>query len=299
MESTISFRRLGLLATVLAFAPFLLAAGAPKGDELSKLEVVQEHTNPSATTEPTFMESGVVKNVLVKPGDVVHQGQILATEDADLEELKLKSMKILADSTAKVDAAIAERDMKKVVYENKKSSAELHAVTEMELQQAKLEFDEAEIQIRVYSEQGDQAAADVAGQERKIEKMKLLSPLDGIVEKINVNPGEIADPARPHGVMTLVRTQPLWVDFHVKSAKAAKLKLGQTLWASYVNEPDKWIAGTVIYFDPVVNATVDEQVVRLELKNDEGKPAGWMVNVRLPWPADSGVDEADRTAIGR
>lgn len=44
---------------------------------------------------------------------------------------------------------------------------------------------------------------------------------------------------------------------------------------------------------------VDQQTVRLELKNDDGKPAGYKVIVRLPWPAEAGTDEADRTAISR
>jgi hypothetical protein len=68
--------------------------------------------------------------------------------------------------------------------------------------------------------------------------------------------------------------------------------MGDQVQVAYVLEPDKWFTGTVIYFDPVVDASVDQQTVRLELSNDDNKPAGLLMNIRVP------ADEKATAAAG-
>jgi multidrug efflux pump subunit AcrA (membrane-fusion protein) len=229
------------------------------------------------------MDVGVLKEMLVKPGDVVTAGEILAQEDSDLDELDYKALKVEAESTSKIDAAVVERDTKERQWKNKQKAFDSGgAANEEEVEEAKLDYQEAEIDIRQAQELHTEKLAELDKEARKIEKMKLLSPVDGIVEKVSLQPGEVVDPNQPDGALTLVQIKPLWVDMHLTMEQAAKLKLGDKLQAAYAGEPDQWITGTVIYFDPVVDATVDQQTVRLELTNDEGKPAGLQLNVRIP-----------------
>jgi RND family efflux transporter MFP subunit len=259
------------------------ATGASDATSAAGTTVVQALSQPSSKHNLSFTDEGVLKDLLVKPGDVVTTGQVLAEEDSDLDELDYKAAKIEAESTSKVDGAKVARDEKERIYQNKEKAFESGgAANQEEVEEAKLEYQEAEIDIRLAQEQHDEKMAELAKMERKIDKMKLLSPVDGIVEKINTQPGEVVDPAKPDGAITVVKTNPLWVDMHLSLEQASKLKMGDKLSATYANDPDQWFTGTVIYFDPVVDATVDQQTVRLEVDNGQGKPAGMLLNVRIP-----------------
>jgi len=239
-------------------------------------------TIPSDKRSPYFSDVGIVKEMLVKPGDVVKAGQVIATQDSDLEELEFESMKITAESTAKVDYAIADRDSKKLVRDRLQQAFDAGgAANGTELEEAKLALAQAEIQIKAAKEEHAKNLADLAKQARKLEKMKMLSPFDGIVEKINVFPGEMADPGKQDGVLTIVCNKPLWVDVHVPTAQAAALKIGDELPVAYENEPDKWFTGKIIVFSPEADAASNTQTVRLELANQEEKPAGLWLNIRL------------------
>lgn len=245
--------------------------------------IIQALSTPSSKHNLSFMDVGVLKEMLVKPGDAVTVGEVVAQQDSDLDELEYKAAKIEAESTSKIDGAVVARDAKKRVWLNKQKAYESGgAANQEEVEEAKLDYQEAEIEIRVEQETHDQKMAELAELARKIEKKKLLSPVDGIVQKISLQPGEVVDPAKPEGALTVVKINPLWVDMHLTLEQAGKLKLGDKLTASYVGEPDQSVTGTVIYFDPVVDATVDQQTVRLELANEQSKPAGLLLNVRLP-----------------
>jgi RND family efflux transporter MFP subunit len=259
------------------------ATGTSGATSASGTTVVQALSLPSSKHNLSFMDIGILKEVKVKPGDVVTVGQVLAQQDSDLDEMEYAAAKIDAQSTSKIDGAIVARDAKKRQWQNKEKAFESGgAANQEEVEEAKLEYEEAEIDIKLAQEQHDEKMAELAKMERKIEKMKLLSPVDGVVEKINLQAGEVVDPNKPEGALTVVKINPLWVDMHLTLEQAGKLKLGDTLTASYANDPDQTFTGTVIYFDPVVDATVDQQTVRLEVANDQNKPAGMLLNVRLP-----------------
>ncbi|MGD0461411.1 MAG: efflux RND transporter periplasmic adaptor subunit [Tepidisphaeraceae bacterium] len=276
-------------AAVLSILPFAVAddanhaaddASHPAGDALLA------RTVPSHTAKPSFMEVGIVKEWLVKPDYEVRKGQVLGREDADVEEMRLKSLRIAANSTAAIEAAEAERDAKKVEYENKQKGFEQQAASATEVEEAKLDWEQAEANVKFRQVEHLKAIADADTQALVIEKMKLLSPVDGTVKQINIQEGEIVDPNKPDGAVTLVTNNPLWVEVKVPSLQAQKLKQGNIASVAYQNESDKWLTATIIYLDPEVDAASDKQTIRLELNNDQNRPAGLWVNVRLP--SDSG-----------
>jgi RND family efflux transporter MFP subunit len=271
--------RIFVAAALLCGLPLALADDAAH----STADLVLKFpTTPSDKRSPYFSDVGIVKEMLVKPGDVVKAGQIVASQDSDLEDLEYQSMKIAAESTAKIEYAMADRDSKKLVRDRLQAAFDAGgAANGTELEEAKLALAQAEIQIKAAQEEHKKNLADLAKQARKLEKMKLLSPIDGLVEKINVFPGEMADPGKQDGVLTIVCNKPLWVDVHVPTAQAATLKIGDELPVAYENEPDKWFSGRIILFSPEADAASNTQTVRLELANQEQKPAGLWLNIRL------------------
>jgi len=282
-------RRAVATAAVLSILPLAGADDASHGAEDANHfagDALLARTIPSHTAKPSFMEVGIVKEWRVKPDYVVKKGQVLGLEDTDVEEMKLKSLRVAANSTAAIEAAEAERDEKKVEYENKQKGFEQQAASATEVEEAKLDWDQAEANVKFRQVEHLKAIADADTQALVIEKMKLLSPVDGTVKQINIQEGEIVDPNKPDGAVTLVTNDPLWVEVKVPSLQSQKLKQGDVASVAYQNDPVKWLTATIIFLDPEVDAASDKQTIRLELTNDQNRPAGLWVNVRLP--SDSG-----------
>jgi RND family efflux transporter MFP subunit len=278
MKSMKWFGRGVVGAALLGILPLAGAQNAAQAPDDS----LPGRTIPSHIAKPSFMEIGVVKQWFVKPDDVVKKGQVLGTEDVDLEKLQLRSLTIQAKSTAAIDAATADRDARKVELDNKKKASAQDALAESELIEATLNFQQKEAELSNALMQHEKQLADVDVQAGKIEKMKLLAPVDGIVKEINLQEGEVVDPNKPDGALTLVTNNPLWVEVKVPSAQALKLKTGDTALVAYQNDPDNWLKGKIIFLDPEVDAASDKQTVRLELNNDQNKVSGLWVSVRFP-----------------
>jgi RND family efflux transporter MFP subunit len=295
MIMRISFQRiLPLAAIVCLILPAIaakvkadVASDSAASPSASAAVTVQALSGPSETHNLSFSDVGILKTLMVKPGDEVKTGQVLAAEDSDLDELRYDTMKADADSyTSKTQADADDRDIKKHDADNKKKAYENGGANEEEYDQAELAFQGAAILVQYDEEQQQAKYAEAAVQKRKVEKMKLLSPIDGIVRAVNIHEGEVVDPNKPEGAITVVKIRPLWVDVPLAPAVAARLKIGDKLTMSYEDEPDKVLTGSIIFLDPIVDKTVNQQTVRVELPNDENKPAGLMLNVHVP-QADS------------
>jgi RND family efflux transporter MFP subunit len=247
-------------------------------------------TIPSHEVKPSFMEPGIIKQWLVKPDDIVKKGQVLAVEDTDLADLDLKAKQIDADSSvAQINSDTDDRDEAKSEYDSLAGASD--ATSASEVLRAKLKYESADEKLKYDQAQQQVKQATIAKEAKEIEKMKLLSPADGVVQSLNIQEGEPVDPNKPDGALTLLTNNPLWVELKLPSPQALKLKQGDTISVSYQNEPDHWMNATIVFLDPEVNAESDKETVRLELNNDENRPAGLWVNVRLA-PAGSTSDAA-------
>ncbi|HEY1921398.1 MAG TPA: HlyD family efflux transporter periplasmic adaptor subunit, partial [Tepidisphaeraceae bacterium] len=216
-------RRAVASAAVISILPFV--AGADDSNASAEPALLAR-TIPSHTVKPTFMEVGIIKEWLVKPDYVVKKGQILGREDADIEQMRLNSLRIAANSTAAIESAQASRDAKKVEYENKEKGFEQQAASATEVEEAKLDWQQAEADLRFRQVEHLKAIAEADTQAQVVGKMTLLSPVDGTVKQINIQEGEIVDPNKPDGAITLVTNDPLWVEVKVPSSQALKLKQG-------------------------------------------------------------------------
>jgi multidrug efflux pump subunit AcrA (membrane-fusion protein) len=240
--------------SALALAMFGLIPLAGAGDAAPTDETLLARTIPSHTAKPSFMEIGIVRHWFVKPDDVVKKGELLGQEDTDLETLRLRSLQIQADTTAAVEAATADRDARKIEYENKQKGFAEQAVSESEVQEAKLDYEEREALLRKALADREKALADVDVQARTVDKMHLYSPVDGTVQQISIQEGEVVDPNKPDGALTIVTNDPLWVEVKVPSSESLKLKLGDAAQVQYQSQQGAWLDAKVIFLDPEVDA---------------------------------------------
>jgi len=239
-------------------------------------------TKPSEDSNVAFSGPGIVDQVVVTPGKVVKAGEILATEDGREEIAKLNIAKLLADSTKEIEAAQADLASKQVdLKRNEELYADLIAVkkSNSELDAARVAVQIAEIVVKFREESKVKAGLDLAQQQVMVDKKKLISPINGIVAKVDIHPGDGADLTKP--AIEIVQIDPLWVEADLPSTRTNQLKMNQELAVRYLDE-DTWQKATITFLTPYANAGSNTRHVRLTMSNPNGREAGLPVMVQLP-----------------
>ena len=110
----------------------------------------------------------------------------------------------------------------------------------------------------------------------------LKSPLDGIIEKLQVETGEVMQAMNP--VVLVVNCDPLWIEVPVPLAIAAGMRVGDELRISY---PDKNAGtGKVAVISRVADSASETVLVRIDAPNPEWRRAGERIRITLPEPVD-------------
>jgi len=251
-------------------------------------------SKPSNQAELYFNGPGVVKSVAIKLGDMVKAGQVVAVQD-DREEQAVLLEKQKAVGTAELQILAANADLadKKV---DLKRAEELYAI---ELAQGKSnsEVDKArvgvligEIAVKYRTAEFEAAKLAVDTIRVKIDQKKLAAPLDGVVAKVDLHPGEGADIQRSTNIL-IVRNDPLWVDVNIPSDKVLQLrqKAVKQVQVRYLDSND-WQTAEILNFQALANPGANVTPVRLQVANPSLREAGLQLVVKLP---DDGLANAD------
>ena len=278
--------RLPLIAAAVVAA--LWAGHARADDSASDKAIEPAISRPSEERRLAFDGPGVVSEVTVKEGDAVKAGQVVSKQDDAQEQVALRSLQLLADSTAEIDYEKVDQADKQEIYNRKLKlfNEEGHNASQSEVDEARLGVELAKAQVIVAEQKHSTAVLDAQKQKIKVEHMQLKSPVDGVVQAINTHVGEMADPQNKDGALIVVKNDPLWVEIHPAADRALKLQMGQALQVRYVAafgfEPFPWQPARVIYFAPKADAGSKTELVRLELANPTGQKSGLSMEVRLP-----------------
>jgi HlyD family secretion protein len=262
----------------------VLCAMSAKPAGAADNSVVDANTRPSMDVKVAFAAPGLVSEVNVNVGDTVKAGQVLARQDDRIDVAELQRIQIEANSTAKIDNYVADEKIKQVQYDRMDGLLKKgNLASPSEVEAAEQDLILAKTQIEMSKIDKDQKTLDAAKQQIKIELMKLVSPIDGIVETRNINPGEIfsADPQNHEGAIEVVRNDPLWVEMNLSTEAVMQLHMGDLLPVKYSWDKD-WQSAKIIAFPPRSDAKSDTQMVRLELANPTGVRSGAHMQVKLP-----------------
>jgi len=237
-------------------------------------------TAPSAEHKISFNYPGIVKQVPIKEGEMVKAGQVLLRQDDQVERHEYEKARLEAESTARLDAAKADYEVKKKVFERKKNAGGGFTVAEIE--EAELDVVFRENQIKVAEVDRQSAGIEANKQAARLERMELRSPIDGIVRKIGFKEGEFAEPDREKPAVIIVRNDPAWIDVkELKTWQVAKLKVGDMMDVRYPGE-QTWRQAKIVLIDPVALPATENQLVRLELPNPENRATGLRIQVKVP-----------------
>ena len=173
--------------------------------------------------------AGLVKTLSVEEGDAVKQGQLLVSLDMSMLESELSAARIAAD----------------IAYQSEKLARRGWNNLKPEERETK----------KMLSEQARERVRTVSTQ---MESGRIVSPIDGIVSKLDVRIGETVSP----GVIVarVVADSELIVEAQVPESDIAKVRIGMTAKTTFDALTQKDIfSSTVTGIDPA--ATISQGVV--------------------------------------
>lgn len=271
------------------YAVFLFTMSYAHGAEIEAI------TKPSGDVILSFNRVGKIAEVLVKEGQVIRKGQLLARQDDAVEQAQLAQLKAEADNTVRIKAAKAQLDQKRVDLKRIQGAAAKGASTELEVDNAVLEVTIAELSLQLAEFEHRQKRRKYEEVGLQLERMKLTSPIAGKAEQLFAKKGESVDSLQQ--VIRVVQINPLWIEVPVPLVEAAKLKVGATGTVKFSQSDDKIAEGKVVHVASVADAASDTLIVRMEVPNPSGRPAGERVTVSFhaATTKDNGGAEKDKT----
>jgi RND family efflux transporter MFP subunit len=204
----------------------------------------------------TPQASGTVREILIKSGDKITKGQVLAKLDSEEQ--------VIAKGQAEVTLKSAVE--KSSLYHNIKSSV------------SRMDVFDAEI-----AEQG--ARLQLQAAELNLERRNIVAAIDGIVGIIPVNIGDNVAITTP--IATLDDRTEILVDYWVPERFANTISVGQPVEATSVALPGRVFSGAVEAIDNRIDAASRTLRVRARIDNasDELR-AGMSFNVGMKFAGD-------------
>lgn len=242
-------------------------------------------------------EQGVVTEVVVVEGQHVSQGELLAKIDdtqalamAEVAQYKLNVANEEAGNEvnkkyAEAAAAVAQAEVESAVAANRKAhgstpQTELnrlllqHRQFVLQIEQAIYELGVAKTTVKVREAELKAANEDVA-------RRQVVSPLDGVVEKLYRRKGEWVQPGEP--VMKVLRTDSLWVEGWVDASRYVPGDVRNRPVSVTVQLPGQNVQfeGKVVFASDVIQ-TGHLFLVKAEVKNRQDPRTGdWILRSGL------------------
>lgn len=239
-----------------------------------------------------FNGSERIARMLVKEGEPVKQGQLLATLDTDrlghnveLQQAQAASQqqvvfRLVAGSRpeeiskaqADVEAARIDAENAESAWQRQKELVEQHFVAKQQADNARAAADAAQARYRALQEtlklvqmgprKEDIAAAKATLQasraalevaRKALEDASLYASDNGIIQERILEPGDMASPQRP--VYTLALTDPIWVRAYVQEPDLGRVKLGMRAEVTTDSYPGKRYQAWIGYISPTAEFT--------------------------------------------
>ena len=235
-------------------------------------------TKPCQDVTLSCSRPGLIAKVLVKDGQVVKADQPVVQQDSREEEAMLAADKSKADDITSIRAQEAIRDQSKVDLARVQYAKDHGGSTPFELDKAKIDVVVAEARVKIAEVEQEQARLKYEQTRVVVEKMCLKSPINGLVQKALVQPGEAVELNTK--VIRLVNLDPLWVEVQVPAPQARGLKKDSP--AKVVFSDKQMTSGKVILIDVVGDPASETIMVRVEVANPELRQSGELVRVEFP-----------------
>jgi HlyD family secretion protein len=186
--------------------------------------------------------SGTMRKVFVDYNSFVKANQPLAELDNDKLTATVANSRAKLDSAkARVEDTAASSEEKRIEYDRKKALSASSSTTVRELEFAKFSYDRAIAQHRLAVADVAGAEADLRLNEINLAKSTIRSPIDGVILKRGVDPGQFVATSLQAPVLFVIaedlRRMEVLVD--VDEADVGKVKIGHKVAFGVDAYPDR------------------------------------------------------------
>jgi RND family efflux transporter MFP subunit len=221
---------------------------------------------PTLSTNVGSNTPGILESVSVDRGDMVKEGQVVATLQAGVEKATMDLAKARAELDATIKAKRAELEYAERSKQRKKELFEKKTLSFQEWDEAETKRILAELALNEALEAKRIAELEYKRTVEVVKRMNIRSPVNGVVVERNLHPGEYIED-KP--VMKLAQIDPLHVEVIMPVSTLGSVKLGMQAQV----KPEAPVGGVykakVTIVDKVVDAASGTFGVRLELPNPD------------------------------
>lgn len=256
-----------LVVTFSVAATFLFPASAHALDPIGCL------IKPNDTIELSTPVAGIVDEVLVRRGDVVSTGQIIARLDTQVDTISLA----LAQARATDRSAIQAREARVVFLVQQANRltelANRNAVSESARDEALSEANIAQFELAQVIAQLDIAQLEADRETVLLDQKTLRSPVDGVITEQLLSPGEYRD-GQAH-IATIAQLEHLRVDAFAPLDYFGQFNVGDIVTIA----PEAPVGGsypaTITVIDQVFDAATATFGIEMVIDNSSSNlPAG-------------------------
>jgi RND family efflux transporter MFP subunit len=205
----------------------------------------------------TPLVAGQIAELLVRPGQMVKTGDVIARLDDEVETVAVQQAKVAQQAA---DAKLSRNeDLKKII-------------SQAEYQDAQSAVESARLAV---------SAAEIA-----LKRREVRSPIDGIAGIVSVDTGDYVTVSTP--LVTIDDRSKLLVDFWVPERFTGLIKEGQAIEAKPIARPGKSYPGKIAAIDNRIDPASRTLHLRAEIENEgDTLRAGQSFEVVLSLSGDS------------
>lgn len=257
--------------------------------------------------EPTQMVdvaspvTGLLSKVMVKRGDRVTKGQVLATLESQAEQASADLAKYKSELLGPTQLAESKATFAEKKFSRRRDMAAENLMSTQERDDAEAEYRLAQAELKTAQENRALASLELRQQTSLLSLRTIRSPFDGVVADQMVYPGEVVEPGSENrAILKLAQINPLRVRVIMPSMAFGKPKVGMT--AGIVPE----ISGNVKYsakvksIDRLIDAASGTFIVFLDLPNSNVTiPSGVRCKATFDSPEAAPVPAVTKTGSNR
>ena len=219
--------------------------------------------------------SGTVRKILVKAGDRVRRGQLLAVIDARTQQAQLEaatagieeSVQGLAEVRQAIQAATANRKFAEATFDRYKALLAKKSVSQQEYDNAETRYLGAvanekatEARLKQMEARRRQAQAQHSTAATVLSYSRIVSPIDGVVAAKSVDEGTVVMPGTP--LLTIEDTGDFRLDANVPEKFLGLIHIGQSVPVTLGSEQAE---GRVIEVVPSADPSTRTFIAKVEL----------------------------------
>jgi len=190
---------------------------------------------------------GRIDTLTVDEGDSVRNGEVLVRIDpSDLLAQQAQARSAFALAQENVRLAIVNVDKAKQDYDRAQAQFKANVIPAEQLDHAQKEYEAAQARVAIAEAQVSSSQTQIGVVDTSLQNTTIESPLDGVVSKRWVLPGDVVQPAQP--IFTIYDLHDIWVTANLEETKLHSLRLGDSVSIDVDAYPGRHFAGRVFQF---------------------------------------------------